>query len=279
MQHRKMIAAVTMSAAVLGGAVVGATVGNPLASGAQDGTATTTTTTTAPGGAPSTPGGGRHGLGLGFGIDEWLEPAATALGLTTDELRDELAAGKSLSDVAEEQGVERSTLVDALVTAGKEKLDEIEAKLPDLIDAALDAKLPDGDGFSGRGRSPGAAMGFDLDAAAEVLGLTLDDLRTALRDGTSLADLAEQKGIDQQKVIDALVAGVKSHLDQAVADGKLTQAEADERLQGATERITKLVTEGFSAGGWGHGPGNGDGSGQPGTDQPGTDAPGDDGGN
>ncbi|MEZ5204363.1 MAG: hypothetical protein R2701_08270 [Acidimicrobiales bacterium] len=127
-------------------------------------------------------------------------------------------------------------------------------------------------------------MGFDLDAAAEVLGLTLDDLRTALATSTSLADLAEQKGIDQQKVIDALVAGVKSHLDQAVADGKLTQAEADERLQGATERITKLVTEGFSAGGWGHGPGNGDGSGQPGTDQPGTDqpgadAPGDDGGN
>ncbi|MEZ5204364.1 MAG: hypothetical protein R2701_08275 [Acidimicrobiales bacterium] len=61
--------------------------------------------------------------------------------------------------MAEEQGVERSTLVDALVTAGKEKLDEIEAKLPDLIDAALGAKLPDGDGFSGRGRSPARPWG------------------------------------------------------------------------------------------------------------------------
>ena len=56
--------------------------------------------------------------------------------------------------------------------------------------------------------------------------------------------MAEAQGVDVQAVIDAMVAGVKEHLDEKVASGDLTQAEADERLAEATERITDLANNG-----------------------------------
>ncbi|HEY6531220.1 MAG TPA: hypothetical protein VIY72_02875 [Acidimicrobiales bacterium] len=105
--------------------------------------------------------------------------------------------------------------------------------------------------FGGHGRG---MIGKGLEAAATALGMSEDDLRTALRDGQTLAQVAESKGIDPQTVIDALVAEAKTHLDEKVAAGDLTQEEADARLAEATERITDRVNNG--------GPVRGDGPGR-----------------
>jgi hypothetical protein len=73
-----------------------------------------------------------------------------------------------------------------------------------------------------------------------------DEVRTALEDGASLASLAEEKGISVDTLVDALVADAKTHLAEHVADGDLTQAEADERLAEITTRIEEMVqTEGL----------------------------------
>jgi hypothetical protein len=55
--------------------------------------------------------------------------------------------------------------------------------------------------------------------------------------------------VDVQTVIDAIVADMNSHLDQAVADGRLTRAQADERKADAAERATDLVNGELRAGG------------------------------
>jgi hypothetical protein len=49
-------------------------------------------------------------------------------------------------------------------------------------------------------------------------------------------------------VIDALVAQATTKLDEAVAAGRLEQADADTRLTEITERITTAVNDGFPAG-------------------------------
>lgn len=59
--------------------------------------------------------------GMGGGAE--LDAAAEALGLEEDALRDLLSEGSTLADVAEEQGVAASDLVDALVTAATEHID------------------------------------------------------------------------------------------------------------------------------------------------------------
>ncbi len=99
---------------------------------------------------------------------------------------------------------------------------------------------------SGLGRGPGAhrgpgGHGAGLAAAAKALGMSETDLATALRSGKSLASVAKEKGVDVQKVIDALVAEAKQRLADAVENGRLTQAQADQRLEALTARITERV--------------------------------------
>jgi polyhydroxyalkanoate synthesis regulator phasin len=113
---------------------------------------------------------------------------------------------------------------------------------------------------SGLGRGPGGPRGLGgpragLAAAAKALGISETDLMTALRSGKSLAAVAKEKGVDVQKVIDALVAEAKQRLADAVKNGRLTQAQADERLKDVTARITERVnsTAPGRPGGFGHG--------------------------
>ena len=86
--------------------------------------------------------------------------------------------------------------------------------------------------------------GSVLDEAADAIGIEEDDLLDALRDGQTIAEVAEGEGVDPQAVIDALVAATRERLDDAVADGRIEQEDADGRLADATERITEFVNEG-----------------------------------
>lgn len=262
MRNRKMIAAAAMTATLAGGAVIGAALGNPLTSGAQDsGTTTTAPATTDQGQTPPADGerpDGPMGRGPGGGFDR--DAAAEALGITTDELQTELEAGKTLAQIAEAQGVDKQTLIDALVAAGEAKLDEAKAALPDRIAELVDSTLPAGGDHGPGGKGGPGGRGPGLDAAAEALGITADELRTELQAGKTIAEVAEAKGVDKQTVIDAMVADLKAHLDEEVASGEHTQEEADQKLAEATERITTMVDEGMPAGGpGGHGPGTDDG--------------------
>lgn len=80
-----------------------------------------------------------------------------------------------------------------------------------------------------------------LREAAGFLDIEVGDLAERLRGGETLAQIA---GDETDELIDYLVADVEEHLAQAVADGKLTQPEADEKLAEAEERITTFVNEG-----------------------------------
>ncbi|HEX4901349.1 MAG TPA: hypothetical protein VFV42_00970 [Acidimicrobiales bacterium] len=86
----------------------------------------------------------------------------------------------------------------------------------------------------------GVRAGFG-EEVAEVLGLTTDELRTRLQGGESLADIAEAEGVDVQAVVDAIVAAHTERLDEAVADGHLTQEQADERAADLEEHAQDIV--------------------------------------
>ena len=107
---------------------------------------------------------------------------------------------------------------------------------------------------------PGLSIGVGLPigphalrVAANAIGVDVQDLLTQLSDGSTVADVAGANSVDVQTVIDALVAEAEAHLDEKVADGDLTQAEADERLAEITDRITDMVNNGpsFERGGFG----------------------------
>lgn len=115
---------------------------------------------------------------------------------------------------------------------------QIDAVVKALEDARP-AKTPrDGDLRKG---GPKIGRGVDLSTAATAIGVTEDEVRAALKAGQSLAELATSKGVEPQKVIDALVAQVVERGKATVASGKMTQTEADAQIAAATTRITDLV--------------------------------------
>ncbi len=65
-----------------------------------------------------------------------------------------------------------------------------------------------------------------LDAAAKALGMSSADLQSALRT-KSLLTLAQEKKVDVATLRTAIADAQKAAIDQAVKDGKLTQAQAD----------------------------------------------------
>jgi polyhydroxyalkanoate synthesis regulator phasin len=138
-----------------------------------------------------------------------------------------------------------------LVTDGsitQEQADEVASTLDDA-------------GIGGHGGGHGWGGRLGLSTAAETLGLTEDELRTALEaDDASLATVAEAQGVEVDALVDALVQAQTDRITQAVTDGELTQEEADERLADLEERITERVNS-TDLGGMrgGHGPRGGDG--------------------
>jgi hypothetical protein len=103
-----------------------------------------------------------------------------------------------------------------------------------------------------------------LAAVAKVLGMEADDVKTALRDGTTLKELAEKQGKSSDDVVSALVTAAKAQLAEAVEDGRLTQERADELSASMESRIEEFVENGRPAKGDGPGrgwPGHGHGGG------------------
>ncbi len=84
-----------------------------------------------------------------------------------------------------------------------------------------------------------------LEAAAEVLGLEVEDLRERLRGGdATLAEVAADENVDVDDLVAAMVAEATERIDQKVADGDLDADRAAEIKADLEDRITTLVNEG-----------------------------------
>lgn len=152
-----------------------------------------------------------------------------------------------IDDAAAELGIAPSKLSDALKKALSDRVDEAVAagRLSKAEGDELKERIQSDDFplFGGLHRGLGAHVAFfgDLDAAASYLGLTETELRTQLRDGKSLAQVARDQGKSVDGLVDALVAAARTKLDQAVAAGRITKAEEESVLSDLRERIENRV--------------------------------------
>ncbi len=77
-------------------------------------------------------------------------------------------------------------------------------------------------------KSRAATLRVMLDSAANALGLSPRDLAGQLRDGLTLGQIAQQRGVDPNKVRAAMLSVPTARIDEAVKNGKLTQDKAAE---------------------------------------------------
>src|SRR5918999_739366 len=159
-----------------------------------------------------------------------------------------------VNDAARQLGVQPTELTAALRKALANRVDAAVAagRITRAEGNALKARINSGEmplfggphrGFGKFGRGPHMHL-HSLTAAAEYLGLTQAQLRTQLNAGRTLAQVARNRDKSVDGLIDALVAAQNEKLDQAVEDGRLTQAQADQIKQGQRARITDFVNNG-----------------------------------
>jgi hypothetical protein len=94
-----------------------------------------------------------------------------------------------------------------------------------------------GNGLRVRGAwgGPGNSL---VAVAAKVLGMPQTELAASLAQGQSVADVASAQGVALDKIVEAMLAPRVEFLSQAVADGRLTQAQADALLATMRTNIT-----------------------------------------
>jgi hypothetical protein len=235
------------------------------------------------------PGSGMMGRGMmfndefgrGFGMgpggmmdrggpeNSLIAVAAEKLGLTTQELLAELQAGKTIAEVAAEKNVAVDTIVEAVIAARSERLNQLvtdgqltqeqaDAMLTLMkanVTERINAEWPAGGfgrgmmgggrwgGMMGGGRWGGGMMGgmmgggrwggpgtSPMSTVAEELGLTPAELVTELQAGKSVADVAAEKNVAVDTIVDAVLASRTARLNDLVAKGQLAQEEVDNRL-------------------------------------------------
>jgi predicted XRE-type DNA-binding protein len=167
----------------------------------------------------------------------FLDDLAKRLNVTRDKL-DEALKGAA------------SDRIDAAVAAGQLTQAQGDEAKKRIASGANGVPIPGfrggpGPGGHGPGGPGGLRFGFgggmSLSAAAKFLGLTDDALRTQLQSGKSLADVAKAQSKDVAGLQDAIVADAKADLDKAVSAKKLTQAQADDILEGLRSHVSDLV--------------------------------------
>ncbi|MCP5025893.1 MAG: hypothetical protein GY929_06370, partial [Actinomycetia bacterium] len=83
------------------------------------------------------------------------------------------------------------------------------------VEGNKEQKGRDGD----KGRHGRKGCGRSLDTVAEIIGIEADELKAALDEGQSLADVAEANGVDPDAVVDALIADAEARIEEKVEAG------------------------------------------------------------
>jgi hypothetical protein len=174
-------------------------------------------------GANLTQGDGLHGADV-------FNTAATYIGITVEQLRTELGTDKSLADVAVAHGKTRDGLVQALTAAAQTNIET-------LVDqTGIGAKA------FGRHGPRANVIGDQLAAAATYLGITTDELRTQMRAGQTLAQIAAATaGKSRDGLVAALTADAQAKIAAAQTAGTITAEQAAQLNSGLADKIARLV--------------------------------------
>ena len=149
------------------------------------------------GGFRGLPGRGHGGFGFGGELD-YDSFLADALGITEDELED--AHSEARAAMLEE------AVAQGLIT--EEQVERMEAR--------------------------GALMEYiDQEALmADALGISVDDLQAAREADKSLSTLFDELGLEPEAVREAVQTAYEKAVQEAVSAGVITQAQADQILEG-----------------------------------------------
>jgi polyhydroxyalkanoate synthesis regulator phasin len=142
-------------------------------------------------------------------------------------------------------GMDQDKVTAALDTTRQQMLDEavqqgkITQEQADKMAARMDG------GFCGFGSNKGMMGhkdklgGRNLNGMANILGITEDQLKTELESGKKMQDILTEHGLTMEQCKQKMQEQREQQIAQDVADGKITQEQADKMLQNKGQRFNR----------------------------------------
>ncbi len=87
----------------------------------------------------------------------------------------------------------------------------------------------------------GYKFGKMQEALAAYLGISVDNLKTELKSGKSLIEIAESNGKTKQGLINFIVGKIKTNLKMLLNEGKIDQARYNTAITNIGERVKAMV--------------------------------------
>jgi hypothetical protein len=177
-----------------------------------------------------------------------LQATANATKLPPADIIKQLQSGKTLADIITTNGgTVESVVNDAIAKAtadinaavkdgrlGQTQADTLIANLEKANTAAVNGEY--------RQRAVRAVITVAvLRLATEQTGLTVPNIVKEIRSGKSLSDVLKEHNVDPTSFINSAVNATKKRLDQTVTNGRITQADADKRLEEFQQRLTEQI--------------------------------------
>ena len=95
-------------------------------------------------------------------------------------------------------------------------------------------------GAGTKGLRPGGPQA-GLEDVAGVLGMTAEDLRAAKAQGKTVAEIAAEKGISRDVLVEKIVALRKARIEAMVEEGQISRQQADVLLREMQTRIEAMI--------------------------------------
>lgn len=175
---------------------------------------------------------------------------ASELGITVAQLRTELAGGITLAEVAAHHGSSAATLtaviksklatlVTKAVKAGaiaRRRATTVRTTLGATVSGLMNRAVA-----TSRHADSGDLQLLSDTVVANLLGVTVDALRTELKTGISILTATTNRGITQDALVAALTTDATAKINSAVTAGTITQAKGDELIASLATRINSYI--------------------------------------
>ena len=177
---------------------------------------------------------------------------ASQLSMTPHDLREALRSGETVAQLAQEKGVNLDSLVTDVTAIRAAQLQKAVAAGKLTQDQANQILANLQNGFTywfNNGKPPedwhDRAIADDhIEQLASQLGITPGQLQDDLKSGETIAQLAQEKGISVDSLVSELTANRTAQILQEVKDGKLTQDQANNLLNGLKNGYTQWFNTG-----------------------------------
>jgi hypothetical protein len=162
-------------------------------------------------------------------------------GLEAEAIGQQLRDGATLGDILASAGIDEATFVAGVVAQMEEGLgDQITQMLTVPGAQLLQNNRPDNNRPSNTTAQDriGALV---REAIVTETGLEPQAIGEQLRDGSTMAEILTGAGVDIDVFVAGIVAQTETEIAEALANGNITQAQADRALDGLAEYLTEML--------------------------------------